>query len=283
MAVTGHPYDKPILQFGECCHYRVPNVTEAGKLVNRWEKAVWVGREDTGVDNLVLTTHGAVKARVVRRLPAEDQANISLLENVCGLPWAVKDGVGQGLRRLKASPVQVRGLCMAISESLPEPAAEAAEAETDAEQAEARPGANTPRAEDIPVPSDGSASDGSASDGSSNVGPEDMDDGFSAAPDVEVSNSGYVTPPRANDPPPPGAAVKRSSDWLEPGSPTAKQRISAFGQFLTQCNGDIASATIASLSDFLDDRCDVPEDVVIASFAEFMAEKNVSQEELEAT
>ena len=45
-----------------------------------------------------------MKARSLRRLPKENQADISVLEGSCGLPWAIKDGVGEGLRRKKSAP-----------------------------------------------------------------------------------------------------------------------------------------------------------------------------------
>ena len=67
---TGTCYKSPLLPFMEACMIRVP-VDPPGlrrKLDVQWMKGIWVGRLDESDGHVVLTPHGTVTGRSVRRL-----------------------------------------------------------------------------------------------------------------------------------------------------------------------------------------------------------------------
>ena len=65
-----------------------PNVKAISKAKPRWFKGVFVGRLELDDSAVVLTDAGAVTVRTIRRLPADDQHDVSFLDAACGLPWA---------------------------------------------------------------------------------------------------------------------------------------------------------------------------------------------------
>ena len=62
----------------------------AGKLDSAWVKAVWVGPVHRPDEQLLLTTKGYIRSRVVRRIPDGNQA--SYHAEVEGLPWDTLKG-----------------------------------------------------------------------------------------------------------------------------------------------------------------------------------------------
>ena len=86
--VTGREYKTPIVQFGEVVLAKDPNVKAISKAKPRWFKGVFVGRLELDDSAVVLTDAGAVTVRTIRRLPADDQHDVSFLDAACGLPWA---------------------------------------------------------------------------------------------------------------------------------------------------------------------------------------------------
>lgn len=53
---------------------------------------VWVGRSEGSSDRMMLTVHGAISARAIKRLPEEGQRTSEDLQRVRGLLWAVQGG-----------------------------------------------------------------------------------------------------------------------------------------------------------------------------------------------
>ena len=86
--VTGREYKTPIVQFGEVVLAKDPNVKAISKAKPRWCKGVFVGRLELDDSAVVLTDAGAITVRTIRRLPEDDQHDVSFLDVACGLPWA---------------------------------------------------------------------------------------------------------------------------------------------------------------------------------------------------
>ena len=86
--MTGREYKTPIFQFGEVVLAKDPNVKAISKAKPRWFKGVFVGRLELDDSAVVLTDAGAIIVRTIRRLPADDQHDVSFLDAACGLPWA---------------------------------------------------------------------------------------------------------------------------------------------------------------------------------------------------
>ena len=89
------------------------------KAQRRWIRGLWVGKLDRDNTNIILTECGALSVRSVRRLPAEAQANRTLMGSAAGVPWALRQG-----RVLREPPPMV-----AQPVVLPAPTVEATAAE----------------------------------------------------------------------------------------------------------------------------------------------------------
>ena len=89
------------------------------KAQRRWIRGLWVGKLDRDNTNIILTECGALSVRSVRRLPADAQANRTLMGSAAGVPWALRQG-----RVLREPPPMV-----AQPVVLPAPAVEATAAE----------------------------------------------------------------------------------------------------------------------------------------------------------
>ena len=92
--VYGHEYQHAIFEFGESVIWRDP----AGwplwaKLESRFGLGIWVGRAGRSGEHLLLTPKGTIKARAVKRRPANKHWDESILREARGLPWAAKAGV----------------------------------------------------------------------------------------------------------------------------------------------------------------------------------------------
>ena len=72
------------------------------KAQRRWIRGLWVGKLDRDNTNIILTECGALSVRSVRRLPAEAQANRTLMGSAAGVPWALRQG-----RMLREPPPMV--------------------------------------------------------------------------------------------------------------------------------------------------------------------------------
>ena len=86
--VTGREYKTPTVQFGEVVLAKDPNVKAISKAKPCWFKGVFVGRLELADSAVVLTDAGAITVRTIRRLPKDDQHDVSFLDVACGLPWA---------------------------------------------------------------------------------------------------------------------------------------------------------------------------------------------------
>ena len=106
-----------ICRFGETVMAKLPK--PGTKAQRRWIRGLWVGKLDRDNTNIILTECGALSVRSVRRLPAEAQANRTLMGSAAGVPWALRQG-----RVLREPPPMV-----AQPVVLPAPAVEAAAAE----------------------------------------------------------------------------------------------------------------------------------------------------------
>ena len=101
---TGNCYKSPLVPFAETVMVRVP-IDPPGmrrKLDSQWLKGVWVGRTDESDAHIVLTPHGTVTGRSVRRLPSELRFQRDLLES---LTARVSDPAMSQARILKVLPL----------------------------------------------------------------------------------------------------------------------------------------------------------------------------------
>ena len=214
--VTGKTFNEPIVQFAEIVHYRLLTGGNNAKLVPRFEKGVWIGREEQGLNHLLLTTEGVKTARCIRRLASDGQNDINELERACGLPWAIKDGVGEGLHRRRVTPARAVTFEMPAAPHISDAGEEEGEQTQPAEAEEA----------------DGEAEDeqSTAPNGQNNESDSDMGDDTQVPNSASASSTPLVSvpTPRVVDPvtgfqgvpPPPAAAVHRNSGELAaPGSP----------------------------------------------------------------
>ncbi|CAE7937581.1 unnamed protein product, partial [Symbiodinium sp. KB8] len=113
--VNGVEYLSSICRFGETVMAKLPK--PGTKAQRRWIRGLWVGKLDRDNTNIILTECGALSVRSVRRLPAEAQANRTLMGS--GVPWALRQG-----RVLREPPPMV-----AQPVVLPAPTVESAAAE----------------------------------------------------------------------------------------------------------------------------------------------------------
>ena len=81
---TGTCYKSPLLPFMEACMIRVP-INPPGlrrKLDVQWMKRIWVERLDESDGHVVLTPHGTVTGRSVRRLARNLRVQADLVEKI---------------------------------------------------------------------------------------------------------------------------------------------------------------------------------------------------------
>jgi len=81
---NGYSYKSPLVPFGEIVMVRVP-IDPPGlrkKLDTQWIKGVWVGRMDENDGNIILTEHGAVVGKSVRRLAVELRYQKSVIDGL---------------------------------------------------------------------------------------------------------------------------------------------------------------------------------------------------------
>ncbi len=84
-ASRGVPYTSELCVFGEVMLGK--NKTEhREKLDLDWFEGLWVGRSATHDEHLLLTSHGVMKSRSIRRKPAEQQFEKRVFDQVRGLP-----------------------------------------------------------------------------------------------------------------------------------------------------------------------------------------------------
>ena len=67
-------------------------------------KGVWVGRNETEDEHIVLTPGGRVFSRTIRRLEPSRRHNTAFLGRVKGLPWDAQDGIVRGRPRKELAP-----------------------------------------------------------------------------------------------------------------------------------------------------------------------------------
>ena len=103
-STRGCLFESALVPFGEVVMEKIAdaNKTRAGKLDRAWVKAVWVGRVDRSNEQLLLTTKGCNKSRMVRRIPDGNQA--SYQAEVSGLPWDTLKGSVEMLRKAMIRP-----------------------------------------------------------------------------------------------------------------------------------------------------------------------------------
>ena len=81
---TGTCYKSPLLPFMEACMLRVPfdPLGLRRKLDVQWMKGIWVGRLDESDGHVVLTPHGTVTGRSVRRLAGNLRVQPDLVRKI---------------------------------------------------------------------------------------------------------------------------------------------------------------------------------------------------------
>ena len=131
--VNGVEYLSSICRFGETVMAKLPK--PGTKAQRRWIRGLWVGKLDRDNTNIILTECGALSVRSVRRLPAEAQANRTLMGSAAGVPWALRQG---RVLRMVAQPVV-----------LPAPTVESAAAEGAEEYQEGEPRRVDQEAQDV--------------------------------------------------------------------------------------------------------------------------------------
>ena len=103
---TGTCYKSPLLPFMEACMMRVPTDPPdlRRKLDVQWMKGIWVGRLDESDGHVVLTPHGTVTGRSVRRLAG----NLRVQPDLVGkIKSRVRDPALSQAELLKVLPASV--------------------------------------------------------------------------------------------------------------------------------------------------------------------------------
>lgn len=83
---VGTPHSGFILEFAECCMFRVLGVHQH-KMAPRWLEGVWVGKFELTDEHICLTPQGVRRARSVRRREPEQQWSKEFFRSVRGMPW----------------------------------------------------------------------------------------------------------------------------------------------------------------------------------------------------
>ena len=83
----GHPYSSRLLEFGETAELKIQDkeVMDA-KLETRWVKVIWVGRVLRSDEHIGVNGNTTYVSRTVRRLPAEDAHDKTLLTEMTARP-----------------------------------------------------------------------------------------------------------------------------------------------------------------------------------------------------
>ena len=86
--LLGTPYVSPLCMFGESVFALIPDhKVRAAKLTNRWISGCWWGEDASSDEHLVVTKHGLLKCRSVRRKsPAEQWSRRETIE-AQGTKW----------------------------------------------------------------------------------------------------------------------------------------------------------------------------------------------------
>jgi hypothetical protein len=103
---TGTVYKSALVNFAETVMIRVP-IDPPGlrrKLDTQWLKGTWVGRTDESDAHIVLTSHGVVTGRSVRRLPPEQRYQADLVRS---LRAKVSDPVLSQAKLLRILPASI--------------------------------------------------------------------------------------------------------------------------------------------------------------------------------
>ena len=75
--------------FGESVFALIPDhEVRAAKLTNRWISGYWWGRDASSNDHLVVTKHGLLKCRSVRRKPPGEQWSRRETVEARGTKWS---------------------------------------------------------------------------------------------------------------------------------------------------------------------------------------------------
>ena len=82
----GKDYKSPVIAFGESVQYMLRKGQVTNKLQPRFADGIWVGRDTSSNEHMVLTSVGLVLTRTIRRLVEEHRYNGDLLEVVKGTP-----------------------------------------------------------------------------------------------------------------------------------------------------------------------------------------------------
>ena len=86
--LRGRPFDREVVEFGECVDYLGLGSKGKDKQDSRWKHGVWLGiKEDSG-EVIIGTEKGITKARDVhRRGDPKERWNWEVFEKVVGTPW----------------------------------------------------------------------------------------------------------------------------------------------------------------------------------------------------
>ena len=88
-----HTWKGALLAFGEVCLVRRDVDRLPSKFDARWQRALYVGHDDSSNAHIVLTSSGVQLSRSIRRLTVEHQRDRVVFEEACGTPWnSLEDG-----------------------------------------------------------------------------------------------------------------------------------------------------------------------------------------------
>jgi hypothetical protein len=127
---NGYSYKSPLVPFGEIVMVRVP-VDPPGlrkKLDTQWIKGVWVGRMDENDGNIILTEHGTVVGKSVRRLAVELRYQKSVID---GLKCKISDPVLSQAALLRILPLGIPVRLEGETEMMPPMEGDVAQPSTD--------------------------------------------------------------------------------------------------------------------------------------------------------
>ena len=162
--VHGKRFRGNLLPFGEQCLFHSPS-RHRGDL--QWLRGIYVGQSERNGATILLTSSGAVEARSIRRLPAEDQWDGPAVIACKGLPW---DYMGSSKRKRPLYTSAARPALVPDHASLEELAKAAGRAAAEVIAASTPKPGNDEAGSDSPEKSASSPSSSSSSSGSPGAG-----------------------------------------------------------------------------------------------------------------
>ena len=84
----GKPFNKDLVEFGECVFYLRPGSRGKGKFMPRWEEGIRLGLTDKSFEVIIGTNEGVIKVRDIRRKGKEaERWSLDKFNAFQGTPW----------------------------------------------------------------------------------------------------------------------------------------------------------------------------------------------------